>query len=186
MFSTLENTVRKVALNVISVTCHTKVPVLPLRLPLNMHCNINLMFLTWWKNLLWWNEHFFLLLPSNKIFYCWKTTCTIDTKECKELHINIIMHRNTLTLKRNKYNGSSRNGNVDHYHGMGVICFLSSLHCFSYIQAKAMAGDNAVRSLLEKMTQCASNAYLGILERYNLQHPCLCFWQPLLQYYNEL
>lgn len=28
-----------------------------------------------------------------------------------------------------------------------------------------MAGDNAVRSLLEKMTQCASNAYLGILER---------------------
>uniref|UniRef100_A0A9I9D762 Gamma-tubulin complex component n=1 Tax=Cucumis melo TaxID=3656 RepID=A0A9I9D762_CUCME len=33
-------------------------------------------------------------------------------------------------------------------------------------QAKAMAGDNAVRSLLEKMTQCASNAYLGILERW--------------------
>lgn len=29
-----------------------------------------------------------------------------------------------------------------------------------------MAGDNAVRSLLEKMTQCASSAYLGILERY--------------------
>ncbi|KAK2652166.1 hypothetical protein Ddye_012022 [Dipteronia dyeriana] len=33
-------------------------------------------------------------------------------------------------------------------------------------QAKAMAGDNTVRSLLEKMTQCASNAYLGILERW--------------------
>ncbi|GLT40936.1 hypothetical protein SLA2020_150320 [Shorea laevis] len=33
-------------------------------------------------------------------------------------------------------------------------------------QAKAMAGDNAVRSLLEKMAQCASNAYLGILERW--------------------
>ncbi|CAN0859852.1 Gamma-tubulin complex component 2 [Linum grandiflorum] len=33
-------------------------------------------------------------------------------------------------------------------------------------QAKAMAGDNAVRSLLEKMTECASNAYLGILERW--------------------
>ncbi|XP_073098474.1 gamma-tubulin complex component 2 isoform X1 [Elaeis guineensis] len=33
-------------------------------------------------------------------------------------------------------------------------------------QAKAMAGDNAVRSLLEKMTQCASSAYLGILERW--------------------
>lgn len=29
-----------------------------------------------------------------------------------------------------------------------------------------MAGDNAVRSLLEKMTQRANNAYLGILERY--------------------
>ncbi|XP_024028302.1 gamma-tubulin complex component 2 [Morus notabilis] len=33
-------------------------------------------------------------------------------------------------------------------------------------QAKAMAGDNAVRSLLEKMAQCASNAYLSILERW--------------------
>ncbi|XP_039118396.1 gamma-tubulin complex component 2-like [Dioscorea cayenensis subsp. rotundata] len=33
-------------------------------------------------------------------------------------------------------------------------------------QAKAMAGDNAVRSLLEKMTQCASSAYLCILERW--------------------
>ncbi|KAL6008296.1 hypothetical protein ACLOJK_033802 [Asimina triloba] len=32
-------------------------------------------------------------------------------------------------------------------------------------QAKALAGDNAVRSLLEKMTQCASAAYLGILQR---------------------
>ena len=30
-----------------------------------------------------------------------------------------------------------------------------------------MAGDNAVRSLLEKMTQCASSAYLGILERWS-------------------
>ncbi|KAF2283300.1 hypothetical protein GH714_001024 [Hevea brasiliensis] len=33
-------------------------------------------------------------------------------------------------------------------------------------QSKAMAGDSAVRSLLEKMTQCASSAYLGILERW--------------------
>ncbi|XP_051121281.1 gamma-tubulin complex component 2 isoform X2 [Andrographis paniculata] len=33
-------------------------------------------------------------------------------------------------------------------------------------QAKAMAGDHVVRSLLEKMTQCASQAYLGILERW--------------------
>ncbi|XAR48358.1 hypothetical protein NMG60_11031165 [Bertholletia excelsa] len=33
-------------------------------------------------------------------------------------------------------------------------------------QAKAMAGDHAVRSLLEKMTQSASSAYLGILERW--------------------
>lgn len=30
-----------------------------------------------------------------------------------------------------------------------------------------MAGDNGVRSLLEKMAECASNAYLGILERYS-------------------
>lgn len=28
-----------------------------------------------------------------------------------------------------------------------------------------MAGDNAVRLLLEKMTQCASSAYMSILER---------------------
>ncbi|XP_020084686.1 gamma-tubulin complex component 2-like [Ananas comosus] len=33
-------------------------------------------------------------------------------------------------------------------------------------QAKAMAGDNAVRSLLEKMTEHASTAYLAILERW--------------------
>ncbi|XP_062017493.1 gamma-tubulin complex component 2-like [Rosa rugosa] len=33
-------------------------------------------------------------------------------------------------------------------------------------KAKAMAGDTAVRSLLEKMAECASNAYLGILERW--------------------
>ncbi|KAI5678901.1 hypothetical protein M9H77_09851 [Catharanthus roseus] len=33
-------------------------------------------------------------------------------------------------------------------------------------QAKAMAGDHVVRSLLEKMTQCANTAYLRILERW--------------------
>ncbi|KAG4917918.1 hypothetical protein JHK85_056199 [Glycine max] len=32
--------------------------------------------------------------------------------------------------------------------------------------AKAMAGDNAVRMMLEKMTQCASSAYMSILERW--------------------
>jgi gamma-tubulin complex component 2 len=42
--------------------------------------------------------------------------------------------------------------------GSGVLNLLQS-------QAKAMAGDNSVRSLLEKMTECASNAYLSILER---------------------
>lgn len=31
-----------------------------------------------------------------------------------------------------------------------------------------MAGDNAVRLLLEKMTQCASSAYMSILERWLL------------------
>lgn len=30
-----------------------------------------------------------------------------------------------------------------------------------------MAGDHVVRSLLEKMSQCASQSYLGILERYD-------------------
>ncbi|KAJ3679243.1 hypothetical protein LUZ60_017254 [Juncus effusus] len=33
-------------------------------------------------------------------------------------------------------------------------------------QVKAMAGDNTVRSLLEKMTECASAAYFAILERW--------------------
>ncbi|EPS65043.1 tubulin gamma complex-associated protein, partial [Genlisea aurea] len=33
-------------------------------------------------------------------------------------------------------------------------------------QAKVMAGDHVVRSLLEKMSQCASQAYLKILERW--------------------
>ncbi|KAK7846779.1 gamma-tubulin complex component 2 [Quercus suber] len=48
---------------------------------------------------------------------------------------------------------------TNNFAGSAVLNLLQS-------QAKAMAGDNAVRSLLEKMTQCASNAYLGILERW--------------------
>lgn len=40
-----------------------------------------------------------------------------------------------------------------------------------------MSGDNAVRSLLEKMTQCASSPYLCILERYLLWQPStLCYF----------
>ncbi|KDO46658.1 hypothetical protein CISIN_1g0053062mg, partial [Citrus sinensis] len=46
---------------------------------------------------------------------------------------------------------------ANNFTGSAVLNLLQS-------QAKAMAGDNTVRSLLEKMTQCASNAYLGILE----------------------
>ncbi|CAK7325974.1 unnamed protein product [Dovyalis caffra] len=48
---------------------------------------------------------------------------------------------------------------ANNFIGSSVLNLLQS-------QAKAMAGDNAVRSLLEKMTQCASNAYLSILERW--------------------
>ncbi|KAI9157404.1 hypothetical protein LWI28_021980 [Acer negundo] len=48
---------------------------------------------------------------------------------------------------------------ANNFVGSAVLDLLQS-------QAKAMAGDNTVRSLLEKMTQCASNAYLGILERW--------------------
>eukprot|EP00268_Persea_americana_P040794 TRINITY_DN4059_c0_g1_i2.p1 TRINITY_DN4059_c0_g1~~TRINITY_DN4059_c0_g1_i2.p1 ORF type:complete len:721 (-),score=119.90 TRINITY_DN4059_c0_g1_i2:271-2433(-) len=43
--------------------------------------------------------------------------------------------------------------------GSGVLNLLQS-------QAKAMSGDNAMRSLLEKMTQHASSPYLCILERW--------------------
>uniref|UniRef100_A0A0D3EES8 Gamma-tubulin complex component n=1 Tax=Brassica oleracea var. oleracea TaxID=109376 RepID=A0A0D3EES8_BRAOL len=45
-----------------------------------------------------------------------------------------------------------------HFVGSGVLNLLQS--------QEAMAGDNSVRSLLEKMTECASNAYLSILERW--------------------
>ncbi|KAL8171878.1 hypothetical protein V2J09_023682 [Rumex salicifolius] len=47
----------------------------------------------------------------------------------------------------------------NNYEGVDVLNLLQS-------QAKAMAGDHVVRSMLEKMTQCASSAYLGILERW--------------------
>lgn len=52
-----------------------------------------------------------------------------------------------------------RKASANNYAGSAVLNLLQS-------QAKAMAGDNAVRSLLEKMTQSASNAYLCILERW--------------------
>ncbi|KAH7542231.1 hypothetical protein FEM48_Zijuj02G0051500 [Ziziphus jujuba var. spinosa] len=48
---------------------------------------------------------------------------------------------------------------ANNFAGSAVLNLLQS-------QARAMAGDSAVRSLLEKMVQCASNAYLGILERW--------------------
>ncbi|XP_010492695.1 PREDICTED: gamma-tubulin complex component 2-like [Camelina sativa] len=52
-----------------------------------------------------------------------------------------------------------QHASTKHFVGSAVLNLLQS-------QAKAMAGDNSVRSLLEKMTECASNAYLGILERW--------------------
>ncbi|XP_021734335.1 gamma-tubulin complex component 2-like [Chenopodium quinoa] len=45
------------------------------------------------------------------------------------------------------------------YAGVDVLNLLQS-------QAKAMAGDHVVRSLLEKMSDCASSAYLEMLERW--------------------
>ncbi|KNA05950.1 hypothetical protein SOVF_185590 isoform A [Spinacia oleracea] len=45
------------------------------------------------------------------------------------------------------------------YAGVDVLNLLQS-------QAKAMAGDHVVRSLLEKMSHCASSAYLVMLERW--------------------
>lgn len=64
-----------------------------------------------------------------------------------------------------------------------VGCFVFVTNGF-LVQAKAMAGDHAVRSLLEKMTQSASSAYLGILERYlvwiiqleSLQWDAIGYW----------
>ncbi|PIA64082.1 hypothetical protein AQUCO_00201403v1 [Aquilegia coerulea] len=48
---------------------------------------------------------------------------------------------------------------LNKFTGSAVLNLLQS-------QAKAMSGDHVVRSLLEKMTQCASTAYLSILERW--------------------
>ncbi|XP_057452909.1 gamma-tubulin complex component 2 [Lotus japonicus] len=48
---------------------------------------------------------------------------------------------------------------VNNFSGSAVLNLLQS-------QAKAMAGDNAVRLLLDKMAQCASSAYMSILERW--------------------
>ncbi|XP_021772290.1 gamma-tubulin complex component 2-like [Chenopodium quinoa] len=45
------------------------------------------------------------------------------------------------------------------YAGVDVLNLFQS-------QAKAMAGDHVVRSLLEKMSDCASSAYLKMLERW--------------------
>ncbi|XP_028054406.1 gamma-tubulin complex component 2-like isoform X1 [Camellia sinensis] len=52
-----------------------------------------------------------------------------------------------------------KKASADNFVGSAVLNLLQS-------QAKAMAGDHAVRLLLEKMTQSASSAYLGILERW--------------------
>lgn len=52
-----------------------------------------------------------------------------------------------------------KKASVSNFVGSSVLNLLQS-------QAKAMAGDHVVRSLLEKMSQCASQAYLGILERW--------------------
>ncbi|KAJ4799047.1 Gamma-tubulin complex component [Rhynchospora pubera] len=48
---------------------------------------------------------------------------------------------------------------IDNVSGSATLNLLES-------QVKAMAGDNAVRSLLERMTECASAAYFKILERW--------------------
>ncbi|KAI4305390.1 hypothetical protein L6164_028760 [Bauhinia variegata] len=53
----------------------------------------------------------------------------------------------------------TQKASINNFSGSAVLNLLQS-------QAKALAGDYAVRLLLEKMTQCASNAYLSILERW--------------------
>ncbi|XP_047976026.1 gamma-tubulin complex component 2 isoform X1 [Salvia hispanica] len=52
-----------------------------------------------------------------------------------------------------------KNASTSNFIGSAVLNLLQS-------QAKAMAGDHVVRSLLEKMSQSASQAYLVILERW--------------------
>ncbi|KAL0340821.1 UNVERIFIED_CONTAM: Gamma-tubulin complex component 2 [Sesamum radiatum] len=52
-----------------------------------------------------------------------------------------------------------KKASASNFIGSAVLNLLQS-------QAKAMAGDHVVRSLLEKMSQSASQAYLGILERW--------------------
>ncbi|KAI5383338.1 hypothetical protein KIW84_070665 [Lathyrus oleraceus] len=64
---------------------------------------------------------------------------------------------NSFSITRPSWHNLSTNS------GLGDFPFKD---CGSTSQAKAMAGDNAVRLLLEKMTQCASRAYMSILERW--------------------
>ncbi|KAL2539723.1 Gamma-tubulin complex component 2 [Abeliophyllum distichum] len=52
-----------------------------------------------------------------------------------------------------------KKASANNFTGSAVLNLLQS-------QAKAMAGDHVIRSLLEKMTQSTSTAYLGILERW--------------------
>ncbi|KAG8390704.1 hypothetical protein BUALT_Bualt01G0111200 [Buddleja alternifolia] len=52
-----------------------------------------------------------------------------------------------------------KKASANNFIGSAVLNLLQS-------QAKAMAGDHVVRSLLEKMSHSASQAYLGILERW--------------------
>ncbi|CAK9146770.1 unnamed protein product [Ilex paraguariensis] len=51
-----------------------------------------------------------------------------------------------------------KKASANNFVGAAVLNLLQS-------QAKARAGDHVVRSLLERMIQCASFAYLGMLER---------------------
>lgn len=47
--------------------------------------------------------------------------------------------------------------------------FMLFIYLLKFKQAKVMAGNYSVRSLLEKMIESANSAYLGILERYAIQ-----------------
>ncbi|XP_039034167.1 gamma-tubulin complex component 2-like [Hibiscus syriacus] len=68
-----------------------------------------------------------------------------------------------------------RKVSTNNYAGSTVLNLLQS-------QAKAMAGDSAVRSLLAKMTHSASNAYLSILERYPLYPAITAAYQIFVTY----
>ena len=66
---------------------------------------------------------FFFFCLVTKYFIAERLHVQLTQRSVKNYISTLLCTEILLTLKRNKYNGSSGNGNVDHYHGMGGYIF---------------------------------------------------------------